>query len=327
MARRLISLCDGDVTVALVDYRLTQPKPLTQWSDASKPVEYENRHPAHLEDVYKALRFLLLMPEDLSSKRKRDGDAEDKKAKEISAANRFCFDDNRVVLMGHSVGAWMVAAVLLDPRIHLWRKESAFPELGTAVEVDIMLPKINAWILVVSCARESEQRLGTNLLDPSSSTQDGIYDLISLLDEYPSYRSFVAEAFPLDDKARGSEAHQLRCASITSWLCREEDYCAGDGPRIWIAHSKDDELLSVRQSREAESFIWRVLAGRFDGQGRHRYEDFFDWEQARVEFDTSSWVRRPPLVNTGSHRARIRISPLHPLPTRYSGWPRCDAGT
>lgn len=204
MARRLIQLCD--VTVAVVGYRLTKPKPLSSWSDASKPIEYDNRHPTQIKDVFRALRFLML-PEKLatklneaedggkrdkrttkktdkktSDKARSDDDEEEKPASkkvkreadetendEVETATKYHYDDSRVVLAGHSVGAWIIAPTLLSPQIcHSWLEsicskdfENPIPmvcpdDLGATQE---LTKKIRAWVFLVS------------MVSPASSTR------------------------------------------------------------------------------------------------------------------------------------------------------------
>lgn len=74
---------------------------------------------------------------------------------------------------------------------------------------------------------------------------DGIYDLVDMLEEYPSYDYFVKEAF-------GEEREVWRRESPAGWGL----YSSSSGElereralRFLILHSKQDELLSLRQSK------------------------------------------------------------------------------
>jgi len=62
---------------------------------------------------------------------------------------------------------------------------------------------------------------------------DGIYNLSYLKEEYPDYSSFLEQAFGKDE---------LRWPKL--------DHKALDGIPILVAHSREDELLSLKQPRE-----------------------------------------------------------------------------
>lgn len=140
MARELINKSDGDLTVGVLGYRLAEPTG-------------NNQHPTALSDLFLALRFLLLH----SSVETIPGHARDgyitwtKHVEKFAIAEKYGFDPHRVVLMGHEVGAWMAAAVLLDARVEQWGKESVVPTIGTTYkEGKKIVEKVMAWILVVS---------------------------------------------------------------------------------------------------------------------------------------------------------------------------------
>jgi kynurenine formamidase len=79
---------------------------------------------------------------------------------------------------------------------------------------------------------------------------DPIVDLPSLISEYPSYANFVEDAF-------GKDRTQWERASPARWNLSKED--SGDDNseaegkrdylRILVLHSREDELLSLRQPR------------------------------------------------------------------------------
>lgn len=185
------------ITVALVEYRLSLRD--------EKTGVISNQHPAHLEDVFAALRLLVLD------------------------------QDHDVCLAGHSVGAWMISAALLDcdqaaSASSLSSSHSHLPpcpSLGTPSERVIMIRKVKAWIGL-----------------------DGIYDVQSLLQEYPDYAGFVSQAFiNVNDQPLGPDDTRLKGVSLPAWPCDASGHA--DLPHVYIAHSKDDELLSFRQSIEA----------------------------------------------------------------------------
>ncbi|KAM0748377.1 alpha/beta-hydrolase [Meredithblackwellia eburnea MCA 4105] len=64
---------------------------------------------------------------------------------------------------------------------------------------------------------------------------DGIYDLPDLLKEYPTYHYFVDDAFGKDEVVLANE-------SPSNW-----SFPPGAIPRILVLHSREDELLSLRQ--------------------------------------------------------------------------------
>ncbi|KAI9178997.1 hypothetical protein H9P43_005659 [Blastocladiella emersonii ATCC 22665] len=73
---------------------------------------------------------------------------------------------------------------------------------------------------------------------------DGIYDLTDLVAEYPDYAGFVAQAFgpapyglDTDTVAQSRDAARVRAAYEVAG-CR----------RVLVVHSRDDELLTLRQS-------------------------------------------------------------------------------
>lgn len=77
-------LADGlthaeNMAVALIEYRLST-------KDAP-----EIQHPDHILDVYDALRFL------------------------VQNTQKYPYDAQRIVLVGHSVGAWMALASVMEP--------------------------------------------------------------------------------------------------------------------------------------------------------------------------------------------------------------------
>lgn len=196
------ALATRGVAVALVGYRLSLA---IEGTDATDAPCYSNPHPAHLEDIFSALRYLILQRTSL---------------------HRDEYDANNILLAGHSVGAWMVAAVLLDP--HQTALDPEIPSLGsTEGQSQSIRSSIRMFVLL-----------------------DGIYNLVSLLGEYPSYRGFVSQAVP----NKGDES-TLKAASATSWPLANKSHYPSRGLRSVIVHSNDDELLSFSQSIEMATYL------------------------------------------------------------------------
>lgn len=170
-----------------------------------------DQHPAHIQDTHLAIKLLLL-------------------------STSLCkYDPHRAVLVGHSIGAWLLCSLLLDSTAALSVPRPSPPPLDKE-ELANIRQAVNVWILV-----------------------DGIYDLDDLLAEYPDYAGFVSQAFvPLGDPplAMGGD-ERLRAVSIPAWPAAHE---SGDA-RVILAHSKDDELLTLRQTRGAAEYLRDTLKG------------------------------------------------------------------
>ncbi|GAA5934579.1 hypothetical protein JCM3775_000394 [Rhodotorula graminis] len=176
--------------VACLEYRLAPTDP----------------HPAQVQDVVAGLSLLagpLLPLEQGEAKWRRD----------------------RIVIVGHSAGAFMAASLVLDP---------PRPPPSPSFTVP---PAIRLAIAGIICV-------------------DGIYDLPSLLDEYPSYASFVHDAF-------GSDPAALAHESPARWSAHDDE--RGRTVRVVVLHSRADELLTLRQPRV---FVRRLreLFGRGPGE-------------------------------------------------------------
>ena len=114
-----------------------------------------------------------------------------------------------VTLVGHSVGAWLVLAALVTEGKDMPRLEK---------DIQAGIGKV---VLV-----------------------DGIYDLVDLLHEYPSYSSFVEQAFiaPADGP---KPKEWYSSVSLASWRL------VSPLPSVHLWHSRDDELLSFKQTLDA----------------------------------------------------------------------------
>lgn len=176
--------------LAVIEYRLAPIDP----------------HPAQITDVLSAFN-LLSDPKLLSCEEE-----------EAPRWNR-----ERLILTGHSAGAFMCLQILLQP------------PTGSTSPHDVptlLRNKIDQVFLV-----------------------DGIYDLPSLLDEYPSYSSFVSEAFGGPSAANYELESPARWSVPSSVLERRT--------RFHILHSKLDDLLSLRQP----DFLHERLEAAFANAG------------------------------------------------------------
>jgi hypothetical protein len=143
---------------------------------------------------------------------------------------------SNLVLCGHSVGAFMAASLVLSPPPASSAASSYLPSFTVP-------PSIRQAITGIICI-------------------DGIYDLPTLLSEYPSYSSFVDEAFPAGGAVLAAE-------SPARWQLPEDDEREGRTRvkvLVLVLHSKEDELLSLNQPRV---FLRRLkqLYGSRSGDG------------------------------------------------------------
>ncbi|ETS63386.1 hypothetical protein PaG_01667 [Moesziomyces aphidis] len=115
------------------------------------------------------------------------------------------------VVVGHSIGAWLTLAAIIS---------------GSSCSPDAQYPA--PMPIPNSAARDS---IKTCVL------VDGIFSVSALLKEYPDYDGFVAQAFlPQPSPAK------YDAVSCENWPL------ALDGKQLHVWHSRDDELLSFKQS-------------------------------------------------------------------------------
>jgi acetyl esterase/lipase len=90
---------------------------------------------------------------------------------------------------------------------------------------------------------------------------DGIYDLPDMIEEYPDYAFFVEKAFG-DDRSLWSAASVTRLPGVT----------IDTSKRLLVAHSREDELLTTRQSKLWFNFLSDKAPVTYDEvtlQGKH----------------------------------------------------------
>ncbi|GAA5979792.1 hypothetical protein JCM11641_002695 [Rhodosporidiobolus odoratus] len=172
-----------------------------------------NPHPAQINDVVSGLSLLTGPPLAL------EGDTPK-------------WDRKRLFVAGHSAGAFMAASLVFCPPPQ--NPSTVASSSSSAVQSRQVSPSFAVPAAV--------RRAITGII-----CIDGIYDLPSLLAEYPSYHYFVDDAFGKDDEVLASE-------SPARWD-RYEDDKYEDGKqenrkmRVLVLHSMEDELLSLRQPR------------------------------------------------------------------------------
>lgn len=241
-ARQLVDKSKGAVTVAVIDYRLTEAKEPSTWAEAKGPQQYINCHPTHLEDVYAALRFLLLPSESDKHRSKRVKKSNDQEGRALDVAQKYGYDDSRVVIVGHEVGAWLAMATLLDPprsSSGSIRMPSLCPDPYSRIA---LTRKTRAWICL-----------------------SGVYDLVPILDKAPEqYAEPIAQTFP-EDKMEHSRAAQLEAASVTSWpTLSAEHYHDDQEPRVELLFSLEDEIDGqAHQVQDVVFYLRRELGKTF----------------------------------------------------------------
>lgn len=192
-AQRLSTHATTPCSVALLSYRLSVPE------------KGSAVHPDHLRDVYDGLRYLIV-------------------GRPASVA-RHEYSPRRIVVVGHSVGAWFASAICFSPPDALGSSSDAVA-MPTLFDVRAVRARVSAWVFL-----------------------DGIYDIDRLLVEYPSYADFVQQAFQTKTSA------SYTCASLPSWSL-DKDFSL---PCVYITHSPDDELLTYRQSLIANYHILSLI--------------------------------------------------------------------
>ncbi|CDS00697.1 related to Serine protease [Sporisorium scitamineum] len=169
-------LCAKGKAVAVIDYRLSVKDEKTGLT--------KHIHPVHAQDVNAALSFL---------------------------STRQDVPQKDWVVVGHSIGAWLTLAAIIDGEARTANSEYPKP---MPVPDGAVREAIKTCVLV-----------------------DGIYSVSSLLKEYPDYEGFVAQAFlPQPGPAN------YDVVSCETWPL------ALEGKNLHVWHSRDDELLSFKQS-------------------------------------------------------------------------------
>ncbi|KAK0521338.1 hypothetical protein OC835_006916 [Tilletia horrida] len=270
------SSSSNNIAVALINYRLS-PAPKDLLNAAATTSAF---HPAHIQDVHAALRYLLL----------------ERPAEHEAKGQQHEYSTDHVVLGGHSVGAWLAASVMLDPSSS--SSSSSPPLLPTPTPTPSLTTSSNPGPL--SPPPPPPPPSHTPLHPPTLRAHihtylllDGIYDLDALLDEYPAYNAFVAQAFeaPLGQTQPLPSQRRYARVSMTGWTLAPS-YASGSMsmsmsmsmsgsgtgagseqtrllPHIRIVHSRADELLSLRQPELAREHLTTLLKERIATQSTH----------------------------------------------------------
>ncbi|CAK9436774.1 uncharacterized protein LODBEIA_P12960 [Lodderomyces beijingensis] len=114
---------------------------------------------------------------------------------------------------------------------------------------------------------------------------DGIYDVKSLLQEYPSYASFVVEAYSSLESAKDSISLQISKGTKEQLF---RDRIIDSNTKIYVCQSLEDDLLSMNQT---------VLL-----------MDFFKSLDTEVELVTGNWGKHDDIY--GSHRNQVLMHGL-----------------
>ncbi|SPO20687.1 related to Serine protease [Ustilago trichophora] len=182
-------LCGKGKAVAVLDYRLSVKDKNT---GLPKVI-----HPVHAEDVNAALLFL---------------------------HGRIDVPKKDWVVVGHSIGAWLTLAAIIDgiPR----EGNSQYP-------APMPLPNSAARDCIKTCV-----------------LVDGIFSVSKMLKEYPDYEGFVAQAFLPQP---GPSSYDV--VSCETWPL------ALEGKNLHVWHSRDDELLSFKQSIDVILYLDEQIDG------------------------------------------------------------------
>lgn len=154
----------------------------------------------------------------------------------------------KLLLVGHSAGAFMALSALLTP-----------PPLAAPLRPEFAVPPgVRAAVAGVVCS-------------------EGIYDLPTLLEEYSDYAGFVVDAF-------GGDGARYARESPARWRLPGQGAEGGArarAVRILVLHSREDELLSLRQP---EWFVANVQ-GLLEEAGTERGTIEFDYDSLRGKHD------------------------------------------
>lgn len=169
------------------------------------------------------------------------------------------WDRKAVYLVGHSVGAFIALSLVLQP--------PRGSKLDGAISADVRRS-----VKGVVCV-------------------DGIYDLPSLLEEYPDYKGFVGDAFGAE-----LDADYLAQESPARWQLVERE---GERTlRVLVLHSREDELLSLKQPTDFATRFQRQLVGQEErGAVEVDYESLKDGHyqlpvRQELPAAVARWVRK-----------------------------------
>jgi hypothetical protein len=150
---------------------------------------------------------------------------------DLAAALAMLPADRDLVLMGHSCGSFLCTSLLFDTRL-------AAPAIASLRSRVVGLVA-------------SEPYVASLCPEASEPTRRRIWDPADLLAEYEDYRSFLEAAFGSTAllAAQSPPSHYALPPGATHRL------------RILVSHTREDELLSLRQPERLAAAVW-TMGGR-----------------------------------------------------------------
>ncbi|CCE88435.1 Piso0_001940 [Millerozyma farinosa CBS 7064] len=148
------------------------------------------------------------------------------------------YKQTKLKLVGHSAGATLIIQLLDYQEI----THSGYQNVNESQSNEESTPK----------EHNEPQGLLQGVDIQAVYLLDGIYDISSLLEEYPDYISFVSKAFCNEDHYR--DATQVSSKRIESWCSELKPQRS---PEITIVQSLEDELLSFAQTELFTGFLAR----------------------------------------------------------------------
>lgn len=186
LARNLVDATG--FAVALPNYRLSPRQPTS--------IEPLFRHPGHVDDIVSALITI--------------------RSWEPPSTAALCLDYTSMHLVGHSCGAHIVSAILMEARV---------PGAGPT--------------------RPLPETVRSNI--QTATIAEGIYDLDLLLVMFPKYQCFVEAAF-------GEREVQPR-SSLTKFSVTQFALPENSMTRWFVVHSTGDTLIDVNQAEAMISHL------------------------------------------------------------------------
>ncbi|KAI3403228.2 BNA7 [Candida oxycetoniae] len=157
------------------------------------------------------------------------------------------FKVGKLHLLGYSVGATMI--------LQLFRYFDIIEQGFLALKITNDFEKVTKEVeryMASTQKREFKSMVKTGKLSFTSvKFLDGIYDASSLIKEYPSYSSFILDAFPSINCAKSS-------ISLPSLLTKEnlfENKFINENTKLIICQSLEDDLLSMNQTKHLIDFL------------------------------------------------------------------------
>lgn len=223
----------SNLLIAIPNYRLSH--------SPAHPEREVNVHPIHILDT---VRSVIWLADQGNMEGILDEDLEGSKGKAMEIGE--------IYLVGHSCGAHIISHILVGlPHIPIRNDPSSNDASSSS-------PTLNETNSISSPERTALSAMLRKVR--GYGFLDGIYDLGDLIDEYASYEFFVVKAFgDKENWSKGSVSSLDRGELKTQLdgLAENNDGEAAhiEGKKMLVAHSKEDELLTERQSRLWEKWL------------------------------------------------------------------------